>query len=102
MRRSLATVIAALLLFACGPIEYANQVTRKASAEVAGARSASAALYSPYWFTLAVEYLAKARDEGAHADFEAANRFGRKAEEAAIRARKEALERAAGGAAGAR
>ncbi len=79
----------------CGPIEYVNTVTRGASSAVDAARAANAAKYSPYWWTRAVEYLHKAREEAGYADFQAANRFGRLAEEAAIRAREEALRRAA-------
>jgi hypothetical protein len=73
-----------------------NQVTRKASAEVSAARTV-ATEDDPdfqYWFTLAEEYLKKAREEAAFADYQAANRFGRKAEDAAKRARQAALERA--------
>ena len=82
------------LLFACGPIEYVNQVTRKANAEVAAARSVNAAKWAPYYFTLAVEYLEKAREEASRADYQAANRFGRKSHQAAVRARELAVERA--------
>ena len=32
-----------------------------------------------YWYTLAVQYLKQARQEAASADYQAANRFGRKA-----------------------
>lgn len=88
-------LIALVSTTACGPVLYVNQVTRKASTQVAAARSAEADKYSPYWYTLAVEYLHKAREEVAHADFQAANRFGRKSEAAARKARKEAIERAA-------
>ena len=92
-----ATILATLTAFAiggCGPIEYVNQVTRKASASVAAARAVDADKYSPYYYTLAVEYLHKARAEAASADFQAANRFGRKAERAAAQAKLEALDRA--------
>ena len=78
----------------CGPIEYVNQVTRKASSEVEAAKSVKADKYSPYFYTLAVEYLHKAREEAAHADYQSANRFGRRSEEAAIKAREIALKRA--------
>lgn len=79
----------------CGSTLYVNQVTRKASASVAAAEAVNAAEYAPYWYTLAVEYLHKAREEAAHADFEAANRFGRRSEAAAERARTLAVQRAA-------
>ena len=83
------------LTIGCGPVNYVNQVTRKASAAVASAKAARAEKYSPYWYTLAVEYLRKAREEASFADYEAANRFGRKATEAAQKAKKEAIARAA-------
>jgi hypothetical protein len=88
-------VAMALLLGACGPIEYVNNVTRGADGAVAEARAANAAKWSPYYWTRAVEYLRLARLEAASADFQAANRYGRLSEEAAIKARDESLRRAA-------
>lgn len=82
------------MLLACGPIEYINQVTRKANSEVAAARSVDAETWAPYYFTLAVEYLEKAHEEASRADYQAANRFGRKSHDAAVRARDLAIERA--------
>ena len=70
----------------CGPIEYVNTVTRKADSAVEAARAVDAAKWSPYWWTRATQYLHQARVEAASADFQAANRFGRLAEEAAIKA----------------
>ena len=84
----------ALLVAACGPIEYVGQVTRKASTAVTAAKAVDADKYSPYYYTLAVEYLHKARVKAASADFEAANRFGRKSEKAANMAKNRAIERA--------
>jgi hypothetical protein len=94
MRRISLAVCVALGLSACGPIEYVNTVTRRADSAVQAARAANAAKWSPYWWTRAVEYLVQARAEAASADFQAANRFGRLSEEAAIRAREESLRRA--------
>lgn len=79
-------LVAALLAVGCGPVTYINEVTRKASTDVEAAREAQADQYAPYWFTLAVQYLRKAREEAAHADFQAANRLGKKASAAARRA----------------
>jgi hypothetical protein len=87
--------VLAAWLCACGPIEYVNQVTRRADSAVAAARVAEAETYSPYWWTRATEYLRQARVEAAAADFQAANRFGRLATEAADNAREEALRVAA-------
>lgn len=92
--RALALALLLAGAGACGPIEYVNQVTRKASASVEAARAVEADKYSPYYYTLATEYLHKAREEAAAADYQAANRFGRRAEEAADKARAEALARA--------
>jgi len=77
-------------------------VTMGASDKVEAARAADAAKWSPYWWTRAVEYQHKAKEEAAHANFEAANHFGRLSEEAATRAREEALRRAADPAAAAK
>lgn len=93
------TALALVLLIAatasCGPIEYVNTVTRGADSAVEEARAANAAKWSPYHWTRAVEYLRQARVEAAAADFQAANRFGRLAEESAVKARDESLLRAA-------
>jgi hypothetical protein len=90
-RAPLAAIAALIWLAACGPVTYVGQVTRTAASEVEAARAAQADKYAPYWFTLAVEYLEKAREEAAEADFQAANRFGRRAAEAAEKAVAEAL-----------
>jgi hypothetical protein len=79
---------------ACGPIEYINTVTRRADAAVEAAKAVQADKYSPYHYTRATQYLHKAREEAAHADFQAANRFGRLAADAADKAKEEALRRA--------
>ncbi len=74
----------------CGPIAYVNQVTRTASTAVDEARAAEADKYAPYWWTRATQYLRKAREVAAHADFQGANRFGRLATESAEQATEEA------------
>ena len=70
----------------CGPVEYIGQVTRRAAREVAAAKTSGADRIAPYEYTAAVEYLHKAREEAGYADFQAAIRFGKKAEELAKRA----------------
>jgi hypothetical protein len=90
----LAALLCASLSLACGPIEYVNQVTRRASSEVDAAKAVQADKHAPYWYTLAVEYLNKAREEASTSDFQAANRFGRRSAEAARKARALSLERA--------
>lgn len=86
--------ILAVGLQACGPVEYMNQVSRKASSQVEAAKAVRADKYAPYYYTLAVEYLHKAREEAAHSDYQSANRFGKRATEAARKARIEALKQA--------
>lgn len=93
MRVSLLGILVTALV-GCGPIEYVNQVTRKASSEVAAAKSVEAHEWAPYYFTLATQYLDKAHEEASRADFQAANRFGRKSYEAAVKARELSIERA--------
>ena len=88
------TLGTALVGTACGPIEYVNQVTRKASSDVEAAKAVRADKYAPYWYTLAVEYLHKAREQAASADYQSANRFGRRSAEAARKAKDVAIENA--------
>jgi hypothetical protein len=92
-----AALAALLMGSACGPIEYVNEVTRKASNSVAAAKSVSNEedAHYVYWYTLAVEYLHKAREEASYADYQAANRFGRRAAFAAKKARETAMKSAA-------
>jgi hypothetical protein len=93
MLRALAlTLTCVAALAACGPIAYVNDVTRKASDAVDEARAAEADKYAPYYWTRAVEYLRQARTIAAYADYQAANRFGRLAAEAAELAVQEANE----------
>jgi len=82
--------IAGLALAACGPVLYVSDVTRKATDAVEAARAVHADKYAPYWWTRATQYLHKAHEVAAHADFQAANRFGRIATESATKAAEEA------------
>jgi hypothetical protein len=61
---------------------------------VEAAKAVQADKHAPYWYTLAVEFLTKAREEASTADFQAANRFGRRSAEAARKARAIAIEKA--------
>jgi hypothetical protein len=85
-------VVLATLLIGCGSITYVNDVTRKASQSVEQARAVEADKYAPYYWTRAKEYLHKARERAAYADFQGANRFGRLATEAAQLAEQTAIE----------
>jgi len=93
LRVSLLAAIAVAALTGCGPVTYINEVTRRATADVEAARTARADRFAPYYFTLAVEYLRKAREEAAHADFQAANRLGKKASQAARQAIEQSLQK---------
>ncbi|HLL25670.1 MAG TPA: hypothetical protein VK427_26215 [Kofleriaceae bacterium] len=86
--------LAVLLVLAigCGPIVYVNEVTRTAADRVDEARAAEADKYAPYHWTRAKEYYRKAKELAAHADFQAANRYGRLATEAAELAMQETAE----------
>jgi sRNA-binding protein len=85
-RLALALALLAAGPAACGPVVYVNEVTRHADDAVAAARHAEAEKLAPYWWTRATQYLHKARERAAHADFQGANRFGRLATEAARQA----------------
>lgn len=85
-RLALAVALLAVGAAACGPIAYVNEVTRHADDAVAAARHAEAEKYAPYWWTRATQYLHKARERAAYADFQGATRFGRLATEAAEQA----------------
>lgn len=90
-----AALLIAALAVGCGPLRYVSGVTGGASSAVDEARAAKAEELAPYWWTRAVEYLARARHEAAAADWQAANRFGRLAREAAETAVTEANAAAA-------
>jgi hypothetical protein len=77
----------------CGPAGYLRDVTGTAADSVEQAGRVDAARRSPYWWTRSVEYLHKAREEAARANFEAAIRFGQLATAAAQRAKAEATGR---------
>ena len=88
--RALAFVAAGVLTASaagCGPIEYINQVGVKAAGAVSAAKLAQADRYAPYEYTAAEEYLHKAREEAAYAEYEDAIEYGRKAEELADKGR---------------
>jgi hypothetical protein len=84
--RALSLVaVLGLAALGCGPVRYVRDVGRAAAA-VEDARAAQAEKYAPYWWTRATEYLHKAREVAAYADYQGASRFGRIAAEAATRA----------------
>jgi hypothetical protein len=83
-------ILCAIALCACGPVAYVGNVTFHADGEIQKARELHADKFSPYYWTRANQYLHMARDVAAHADFQGANRFGRLAAEAAVKAQEEA------------
>jgi len=89
MMPSMLRVVLLACLAACGPVAYVQQVTFNADSKVEEARAAKADKWSPYWWTRATVYLHMARERAGHADFQAANRFGRLAAEAAVEAKRE-------------
>jgi hypothetical protein len=80
------------LTVGCGPVQYVSQVSGRASAALASAKSAGADKYAPYEYTMATQYLHKAREEEGYSDHQAAIRFGKKAEIFANKARRIALD----------
>jgi hypothetical protein len=88
-RRSFVLAAALCAGVGCGPIEYVSEV-HHASDAVDTARAAHADQSAPYWWTRATQYLQKAREVAAYADFQGANRFSRLATEAAEKATAEA------------
>src|SRR5258706_14209938 len=90
MMRDMLGLLLVLAIAACGPVAYVGQVTLKADDAVEAARQAEADKYSPYYWTRATQYLRMAREVAGHADYQGANRFGRLATEAAVKAKAEA------------
>jgi Domain of unknown function (DUF4398) len=90
-------IMATGLCAGCGPVEYINQVTRRASSSVAAAKAAGADKTALYEYTLAVLYLRQARVEAGHAHYQVAVNYGRLAERRANDARALAIDRSTGG-----
>lgn len=88
----IALAIGLVVAAGCGPIRYSSRVGGRAARAVEAARVARAETYAPYWWTRATQYLHKARELAAHADYQGANRFGALAEDAANRATQAAIE----------
>jgi hypothetical protein len=81
----LVAVLGLVAIAGCGPVRYISDVGRAAAA-VEDARAVQAEKYAPYWWTRATEYLHRAREVAAYADYQGASRFGQIAAEAATRA----------------
>lgn len=78
----------AVIATACGPVEYITNVTLRAAKDVDAAKRAKADQLAPYEYTLAEEYLHKAREEEGYADHQAAVKFGKLASRWALAAQK--------------
>ncbi len=91
--RFLCMAVCALVLGACGPVDYLNTVTLKATRAVADAKAANAEKLAPYEYWSALTYLQMAREKVGYADFEDAVNYGEKSEEMAKKAKKLAAEK---------
>jgi hypothetical protein len=85
--------VGGLVALGCGPVEYLNQVTRRAATAQAAAEKVDAEKLAPYEYWTGKEFLHKARELAGYARFQLAIEYGRKAEEAALKARTIALEK---------
>ena len=93
VKRFLCIAVSTLLLAACGPVDYLNTVTLKATRAVADARAANAERLAPYEYWSALTYLQMAREKVGYADFEDAVTYGEKSEKMAIEAKKLAVQK---------
>ncbi|MBI5479887.1 MAG: hypothetical protein HY906_13565 [Deltaproteobacteria bacterium] len=85
--------VGALVGLGCGPVEYLNQVTRRAATAQAAAEKVDAEKLAPYEYWTGKEFLHKARELAGYARYQLAIEYGRKAEEAALKARAISLEK---------
>jgi hypothetical protein len=85
----------ALLLGACGPIEYIANVPLEAAGLVGEAKHVHGEKYAPYEMTAANEYLHKSRELAGFARFHSSVEFARKATRLAQEAKKISQDKAA-------
>ena len=78
--------LALAVFVGCGPVEYLAQVSGRASAALAQAHRAGGDAHAPYEYTMASEYLRKAREDAGRSHYQTSLDYGRKAEEFAHRA----------------
>ncbi len=93
---SLAICAVSLLFLNCGPAEYLNSVTIKASQAVLEAKHVQAERLAPFEYWSAVEYLQMAKEKAAYADYQHALSYGKKSNEMAHEAIRLSHVRAAG------
>lgn len=70
-------VLGVVLVAGCGPIEYISTVTFQATKAVDRARKAGAEGRAPYEYTMASQYLHKARDLAGYSRYQEAVAFGK-------------------------
>jgi hypothetical protein len=87
--RLVLAVLALAALAACGP-NLSTAALIDADVELEAARAAGAAKSSTYEYATAEAYLHKAREVDGRAEYQAAERFARKAQRLASEARKNA------------
>ncbi|HEY3357610.1 MAG TPA: hypothetical protein VGQ83_30440 [Polyangia bacterium] len=92
-RLGVAALVLCLGLIGCGPVEYLNQVTRRAATAFAAAQKVDAEKLAPYEYYTAQEFLHKSREVAGYARYQVAIDYGRRAEEAALKARALSLEK---------
>jgi hypothetical protein len=93
VKRLLCVAVVLAAVSACGPIDYINTVTIKASRAVAEARTANAEKLSPYEWWSAVEYLQMAREKAAYAEYQISINYGETSEKMAKEAKKISIEK---------
>lgn len=87
----------ALALTGCGPLR-STSLLLDADVQLEAARTADAAKFAPYEFTLAGAYLEKAREEQGYADYDVCIDFAEKALSHAKTAKEKAIAQAKAGA----
>ena len=90
MKRSLWFALFMMMagaISACGPIDYLNTVTRKATRALADAKAANAEQLAPYEYWTGVTYLNMAREKASYADYMIAVDYGERSEAASLKAK---------------
>ena len=93
LRVAVILLAASLVISACGPASYIYTVTNEARRLVSEAKTAGAEKHAPYEYWSAVTYLRMAREMAAHADYQIAVDYGRRAVKMGERAQKLCEER---------
>ena len=89
-----ALCLGALVVPACGPIEYIVNMPLDATRAIAQAKTVKGEKFAPYETTAALEYQHKSRELAGYARFHSSVIFARKSADNARKAKKLALDRA--------